>query len=128
MTWGCINRIPKHLYRPFEERYRKELSATCMAATNETLFRQAMIEAAARWHIFHLIWRVPGALKADRPRGGATLRQQVMAWLSAFAEMTDEFGRFPALGRAAAQAHAELLRQWPGEAHEIPFFPAFRDS
>jgi hypothetical protein len=48
MTWGCINRIPKRLFRPFEEAYRKELSARCSAVGNEDRFRQAMVEAAAR--------------------------------------------------------------------------------
>src|SRR5215831_5766537 len=109
-----------------EEAYRKEVSARCPAAGNEARFRQAMVEAAARWSVFHMIWRVPDAIKADRPRGGATLRQQVLAWLSAFVEMSEEFDHFPALGKSAHRVHGRLKSQWPSDTHNIPLFPAFQ--
>src|SRR5215831_2684893 len=83
ITWGCVNRIPRRLFTRLEEAYRNELVTGCVAAKDKSRFWQAMIEAAARWSIFHIIWRVPDALRADRPRGAATLRQQVLAWLSA---------------------------------------------
>jgi hypothetical protein len=126
MTWGCINRMPKRLFLPFEEAYRKELSTGCPAARNESRFREAMVEAAARWSVFHMIWRVPDAMKADRPRGAASLRQQLLAWLSAFIKTSEEFGRFPALGKSAHRVRARLRSQWPSETHNIPLYPAFQ--
>jgi hypothetical protein len=126
MTWGCINRMPKRLFLPFEEAYRKGLSTGCRAARNESRFRQAIVEAAARWSVFHMIWRVPDAIKADRPRGAASLRQQLLAWLTAFVETSEQFERFPALGKSAHQVRARLRSQWPRETHSIPLYSAFR--
>jgi hypothetical protein len=126
MTWGCINRVPKRLFLPIEEAYRRALSTGCPAARNESRFRQAIVEAAARWSVFHMIWRVPDAMKADRPRGAASLRQQLLAWLSAFVEMSEEFDRYPALGRSANRVRARLTSQWPSETHNIPLYPAFQ--
>jgi hypothetical protein len=76
--------------------------------------------------VFHMIWHVPDAIKADRPRGGATLRQQVLAWLSAFVEMSEEFDQFPALGKSAHRVHGRLKNQWPSDTHNIPLYPAFQ--
>ena len=126
MTWGCMNRIPKRLFPPFERAYRQQLSTGCPAAREERRFRHAIVEAAARWSVFHMIWRVPDAMKADRPRGGATLRQQVLAWLSAFIETSEEFERFGALGKSAHGVRARLRSRWPVETHSIPLYPAFQ--
>lgn len=41
--------------------------------------RMTKTEAAATWSVFHIIWRLPGAMKADRPKGAASLRQQLLA-------------------------------------------------
>ena len=126
MTWGCINRMPKRLFLPLEEAYRKELSTGCPAARNESRFREAIVEAAARWSVFHMIWRVPDAMKADRSRGAASLRQQLLAWLSAFVETSEEFDRYPALRRSAYRVRAQLTGQWPSETHKISLYPAFQ--
>ena len=82
--------------------------------------------AAARWHVFHVVWRVPTALEGDYPRGLSSLRQQVLAWLDAFAEIVAALGHAVALGEAA-EALARCLRgRWPAETAELPAYPAFR--
>ena len=105
-----------------------ELAPGCPTAGNEREFCRAMVDAGARWSVFHVIRRVPDAVRRDRPRGDATLRQQVLAWLAAFTEMSDEWGRFSALGRQADQVRARLKTLWSAETHDVPYYPAFRDS
>jgi Phosphotransferase enzyme family len=128
MTWGSMQRIPRRLFVPFETVYQTELSHGCPAARTHSAFRRAMVEAGGRWSVFHVIWRVPDALKADRPRGWTTLRQQVLAWLAAFAELSEECGHLSALGKSAYRVRRCLQSHWPRETHEIPYYPAFRNS
>lgn len=82
----------------------------------------------ARWHIFHVISRLSEALIRDRPRGAATLRQQTIAWMDAFARRHREHPAFPALGESAALIAGRLRDLWPPETHAIPYFPAFARS
>ena len=95
-------------------------------AVSEEIFRQAMGNAGGRCHVFHVLSRVPDALKADRERGLSTIRQQVIAWLGAYAALAEETGIHPGLG-ASAQVLAERLKQlWSSECHVLPYYPAFR--
>ena len=126
MTWGCVYRVPRSLFLPLEEAYRKAIAVGCPPAADEAGFRQAMVTAGARWNVFQMISRIPEAIHRDRPRGEATLRQQVLAWLGAFVDISDECGGFPALARKADQVRDRLRSEWPGETHEIPYAPAFR--
>jgi hypothetical protein len=61
--------------------------------------------------------------QGGQPRGAASLRQQLLAWLSAFVETSDEFERFPALGKSAHRVRARLKSHWPSETHTIPLYP-----
>jgi hypothetical protein len=128
MTWGCTKQIPRRLYPHLERSYQSELAKGYTAAASDTFFQTAMINAAARWNIFHTIWRVPDALQADRPRGLTSLRQQVLAWLNAFLEMTEEFNQMPSLGNSARRLLSRLKRLWPAETHTIPYYSAFKNA
>ena len=108
--------------------YRAALSAVCPEAADDTLFHRAMVDAAARWNIFHVVWRLPDAIERDRPRGPSTLRQQLLAWIEAFAELSEEFHTMPALGRSARAMAARLRAIWPPEVGWLPTFPAFREE
>jgi hypothetical protein len=62
------------------------------------------------------------------PRPLFTLRQQVKAWMNAFADISEEYKHLPALG-AAARAIAQGLRTiWPSGVSTLPHYPAFRGS
>src|SRR5262249_11394887 len=50
----------------------------------------------------------------------------VLAWLSAFVEVSEELDRFTALGKSAYGVRARLRSEWPAETHSIPLYPAFR--
>jgi hypothetical protein len=128
LTWGCMSRIPGQVVREMDRAYREELATRCIAAGKDQVYRQALVEAAARWHIFHVVWRLPTAWERDYLRGLTTLRQQLLAWLDAFVEIVSAFGVTTALG-ASAQALAHRLRQeWSPEEVELPYYPAFRGA
>src|SRR5262249_15740131 len=85
------------------------------AAGGDGLCRRALGEAAARWHIFHAIWRLPTALERDYQRGLTRLRQQQLAWLEGFAAVAEECGHATALGSSARALAARLRAQWPSD-------------
>src|SRR5262245_10599584 len=87
---------------------------------------RGLVEAGARWNILHLIHRVPTALSGDYQRGLTTLRQQVVAWLDAFADLSDERQQLQALGKSAREAAQRLRELWPAEVCGLPYYPAFR--
>jgi hypothetical protein len=109
-----------------EEAYREALAAGCAAARDDVLYRRGLAEAAARWHVFHVIWRLPTALERDHQRGITRLRQQLLAWLEGFAAVAEECGHATALGASARALAARLREQWPPDVVDLPFYPAFR--
>jgi hypothetical protein len=128
LTWGCTKRIPRRLYSRLDKVYQCELSRGHKELADDRMFHAAMMAAAARWNVFHTIWRVPDALHADRPRGATSLRQQVVAWLSAFSEMSAEFSQMPSLGNSAQRLLSRLKKLWPAETHTIPYYSAFKNG
>jgi hypothetical protein len=126
LTWGCVRRIPRRLFAPMEDVYRVELARSCRVARDEAAFRRVMAEAGGRWSVLHVVHRVADALNGDRPRGRhATLRQQVLASISAFSVLSEEVDQLPALGQSAAALERCLRARWPDETHYIPPYPAF---
>jgi hypothetical protein len=126
LTWGCMSRIPADVVRDMDAAYRTAFQEGCAVAREECRYREAFVEAAARWHIFHVIWRLPTALEGDYLRGLTSLRQQLLAWLDGFVQIVDLYGHTPALGASARALVRHLRAQWPAEVGEFPFYPAFR--
>jgi len=93
---------------------------------SKPIFHRAMVEAGARWHIFHVLHRLPDALLRDRQRGPTTLRQQMIAWLRSFISLSEEFGGMPALRGSANIMLAHLCNVWSAETRTLPYYPAFR--
>lgn len=73
----------------------------------------------------HVLHRLPEALVTDRPRGPPSLGQQVVPWISAFAQLSQELGGMPALGASARALHARLDAVWPPEVMALPYYPVF---
>lgn len=86
------------------------------------MFRRTMIEAGARWHIFHVVHRLPDALSGDKQRGLTTLRQQTFAWLTAFADLYEEFDGISALGISARRIVQRLRNLWSVEVCNLPYY------
>lgn len=125
MTWGCMMRIPARILTFMDKAYQAQLKQRHPRMSDATL-REASVEAGARWHIFHVVHRLPDALMSDRQRGLTTLRQQVIAWLTAFADLSEEFGHLQALGASARSMVARLREVWSAETRNLPYYPAFR--
>jgi hypothetical protein len=125
MTWGCMMRLPAQIVPLMDEAYQTRLKQKYPEMSDET-FRQAMVEAGARWHILHVVHRLPGALRKDRQRGPTTLRQQVIAWLKAFADLSEELCAMPALGISARRMVERLGGIWSADVSNLPYYPAFR--
>jgi hypothetical protein len=126
LTWGCMLRIPAEVVEDMDLAYQRAFQAGCPVGYLERRYPEAFVEAAARWHIFHVVWRLPTALERDYLRGLSSLRQQMLAWLDAFVQIVDTHGHVPALGAAARALAAHLRARWPAEVGVLPFYPAFR--
>ena len=125
MTWGCMKRVPRRVAGEMERVYREELSKGCPDVLDDETFARAKVEASAHWHVFHVNVRLSKALLEDHPRGPSTLRQQVVAWLAAFAEISEECNDLWALGDCARQLLARLRKAWPRDCFELPVYRAF---
>jgi hypothetical protein len=125
MTWGCQMRIPPRVQLGMEKAYQTALSRGYAEVADDRVFYRGLVEAGARWNIFHLIHRVPAALSGDYQRGMTTLRQQVVAWLEAFADLSDERQQLQSLGKSAREAVKRLRELWPPEVCSLPYYPAF---
>jgi hypothetical protein len=128
MTWGCLMRIPKQSWPAMERAYRSSLTSGYVEAADNARFYQSLMEAGARWNIFHVNHRLPDAIKSDRQRGPTTLRQQTIAWIEAFAELSEEHGQMRALGKSAREMWKRLHELWPTESCALPYYPAFRGN
>ena len=128
MTWGCMMRLPKRLLPRMESAYRARLAQGYAAVADDGVFHRAMVAAGGRWHALHVIHRLPDALASDRQRGPTTLRQQVLAWLEAFADLSEEYGQLPALGTSARDMAGRLHELWSNEVSSLPYYPAFHET
>jgi hypothetical protein len=126
MTWGCQMRIPERVQSDMEKAYQAALSRGFAEVADDRVFYRGMVEAAARWNILHIIHRIPTALSGDYQRGLTTLRQQVVAWLEAFADLSGERQELQALGKSAREVAQRLREIWPPEVCSLPYYPAFR--
>ena len=125
-TWGCMMRLPHQLIPEMEVAYRSKLVRGCREAADDNVWSRAIADAGARWHIFQALARVPTALKENYQRGPTTLRQQVTAWIEAFAELAEETGYYTALGESAREMSRSLRAMWRSAETTLPYYPAFR--
>jgi hypothetical protein len=129
LTWGCNARIPSDVVLAMDAAYRVELQAGCAAARDEEQYGRALVEAAGRWHLLHVISRLPTALERDYLRGWTTtLRQQLLGWLDAFADLAERAGDLVALSASARAVVRALRARWGPESLQLPFYPAFRGT
>jgi hypothetical protein len=124
MTWGCHRRLPRDLIQTLDTVYHRALAEGCPVAATTSIFRQAAVLAAARWHLFHVTWRLPHALQADMLRGptGTTLRQQFLAWTDAFVEVAGDEDHVPRLVQTAQRLAARLRAVWPSDVQNLPYY------
>jgi len=119
-------RIPDHILLPMESAYRSHLAEGGRGVLDDRVFHRGGAEAGARWHLVHLVHRLPDALRSDRQRGPTTLRQQVVVGVEAFADLSEEFGQMQAVGKSARDMLKTLRPLWPAAVSRLPSYPAFR--
>lgn len=125
ITWGCTRRVPDAVMTAMDAAYRAVLAESRPLLAAEPEFGQAAADAMTRWHIFHVISRVPDALRGDRPRGPATLRQQTIAWLDGYLTWSEQHARTTALAGTARRLVQGLRDRWPPHTHAIEYLPAY---
>jgi len=125
LTWGCMMRMPGSIVEYLDGIYQTELARWLPIAGDPLSCRQAMADAGARWHIFHVNSRLSEALGLERPRGPSTLRQQTSAWMAAFVQIHEVTGHHPALARTAKLLTERLTQIWTEEQITLPVYPAF---
>ncbi len=128
-TCWCVYRLPEALIQRMEARYRAELSKSCPAAANETLFYRGVAEACLTWALsFHRVMRpLEKMLEQDRCLVALTDRQRFLLYLNAAAHASEAFEHLPALGHTVRLCARRLAQRWP-EAVDPPYYPAFRYS
>ena len=126
-TCWCVNRLPSQLPLRMEDAYRAELAQGCPAASDDTLFRRAVVEACAFWSLVMCRWfNVPKLLEEDDRWGISTRRQRVLLRSPILAQLTAEVGYLEALGAAFGALSDTLRAAWMPELEEMPLYPAFR--
>lgn len=125
MTWGCYGHLPARVVSGMEAAYRAELVRYCPTAADLTTFQRALADAGARWNVFHVVHRLPVALERDGPQGPTTMRRLRLAWIEAFAELSEEMGHYPSLGRSAHALALRLRDLWSIEGRPQPAYRAF---
>ena len=133
LTWGGMTRLPNELTAMLDRAYRETFAQGCPLATDDARYDRAMAEAGGYWHIFHTVDRLQSALELaastplheERMRGPSTLRQQILAWTDAFANLAEEKDQLPALARSARDLATRLRNYWPAEVGNLPIFSAF---
>ncbi|HEU5367780.1 MAG TPA: phosphotransferase [Ktedonobacterales bacterium] len=127
-TCWCVYRLPEALIQRMEARYRAELSKSCPAAANETLFYRGLVEACLTWALsFHRMMRpLEKMLEQDRCLVALTDRQRFLLYLNTAAHASETFEHLPSVGRTVHQFARRLAQRWP-EAVDPPYYPAFRD-
>lgn len=122
-TCWCVNQLPPSICEQMEEVYRHELAKGCPEATDDKLFKRAVVEACA-WQLLSTMYT--GLLNKDLPWGISTQRQRIVVRLDRFAEVSTAVGHLKLLGATARNLAASLRKQWQSGMDEMPLYPAFR--
>lgn len=88
-TCWCVNQLPPSICEQMEEVYRHELAKGCPEATDDKLFKRAVVEACA-WQLLSTMYT--GLLNKDLPWGISTQRQRIVVRLDRFAEVSTAVG------------------------------------
>jgi len=128
LMWGCQLRIPERILEQMDDAYRGAFSKAYPPICDDRLYAKTMAEAAARWHIFHVIWRLPTALEGDYQRGLSSLRQQFLGWLDTFAMLTESFDHMSILGNCARRLLQVLHAEWSPKLPQVPYYRVFREA
>jgi hypothetical protein len=122
-TCWCVNRLPDHIPPKMEAAYRAELIKGCPEAADDERFYRAVVEACAACVInSHNAME----LLEDHRWGISTMRQRALLRFDIFWKMVEDYGHLKSVGGTVRTIAEKLRAQWPAEADEMPYYPAFR--
>lgn len=127
MMWPscwCAGRLPDEIIAKMENSYRAELIRGCPEAREDAVWEPGLVHMCAMTLLNRLAWDLEPALREDRKRGIASLRQRSLAQLEAFIKTADTFHQLPALCAAAGQLFSLLRMRWT-DTTPLTLFPAF---
>ncbi len=125
-TCWCVYRLPEQIPLRMEAAYRTELVKGCPAATDDTLFYRAVVEACAYWLLKSCSWiPLSKVLESDRIIIAASDRQRFLTRTDIFAQASEQFGHLEAIGATMRTLATKLHARWP-ETEEMAYYPAFR--
>ncbi len=125
----CIGRLPERVARDMEDTYRAALAHGCPAATDDTLFYRAVVEACVYWLAhFARLNLLTALLERDSLWDTATLRQRFLQRLDAVDRALQEVAYLEAIGALTATIAANLHALWDPTTQPMPYYPAFQGS
>ena len=126
-TCWCVDDMPTSVVDSMAQAYRHELQRGMPEATDETLYGQAITDAAVFW-VLEWCRNFPMAqmLEQDQVWRMATVRQRFMRRVAVAADLTVAHHHLEVIGTLFRHIHAALLARWPAEAHTMALYPAFQ--
>jgi hypothetical protein len=122
----CVNRLPEGLVSRLDSIYRIELAKGCPEASDDRLYYNAVVDAAAYMTLITCTWPDQDALmKADSQWGIASIRQRILTRCPLFARFTHRYHHLEALGEFMAKLAERLRARWT-DTEPLPLYPAFR--
>ena len=119
----CSKRIPDTVVRQMEATYRAILLQNCPAIEDDRLFNRGIVSACGKW-LLDTLMSVEFVLERDRDFGISTIRQRILARLSAFIATSQDFDLVPGL-RSTSSRLLDLLGQRWSDVSDLPLYPAF---
>ncbi len=124
--------IPQAVVEQTEHHYRTTLTAGCPEAADDRLFAQALVHACTYWTLlscqFDALRRLtthdPSFCSSDRQ---TTMQRRILFRFERLAQTTAETGYLECLGDLFQTMSTVLRKRWPVQAHQFPFYPAFKD-
>lgn len=123
----CSKRLPDAVVQRMENTYRTILIQHCPVAEEDRVFETALVNSCGFWLLYTLSRHFEYAWKKDGDFGISTIRQRILARLSAFITISQELNRLPSL-RATSSWLLDLLHQRWSDVLELPLYPTFETT
>ena len=120
----CSKRLPQTMIQRMEDTYRAIIIQHCPIAKDDGIFETALVNTCGFWLLYTLSRHFDTALEKDIDFGISTIRQRIIARLSAFVATSQEFNQLPSLRDTSSRLLDFLLQRW-SDVPELRLYPAF---
>jgi hypothetical protein len=121
----CSSRLPHPVIQQMEQTYRAILIPHCSAAADDQIFATEFAHICGYWLLHTLRLHGHYIFEQDAEWGVSTVRQRLLAQMTAFITACEEFKRLPRLRATICRLQARLQLQW-SELPDLPLFPVFQ--